>query len=236
MLKEKGKIILIIVLVIQLITPFTFLIYQNNFNKHLEEPDEYIKLNIDSICFEYENRFTIYFDESYSIEYDNYFYEYVYFEPSKNNEYSEIKFSENKPEINEYLEFYKFDNLMCYEVDDPYNIYEKHGYLNEFNEDLATSLVLITHDKSESYDIYVNKCCENIVSALVKFLDMIDNLNLFTLNKFEDQELERIIKYNNCLKIINDKFHFIEKFSNYNRMMKYLAYEKRKREEAKENK
>ena len=83
MLKEKGKIILIIVLVIQLITPFTFLIYQNNFNKHLEEPDEYIKLNIDSICFEYENRFTIYFDESYSIEYDNYFHEYVYFEPSK---------------------------------------------------------------------------------------------------------------------------------------------------------
>ena len=134
MLKEKGKIILIIVLVIQLITPFTFLIYQNNFNKHLEEPDEYIKLNIDSICFEYENRFTIYFDESYSIEYDNYFYEYVYFEPSKNNEYSEIKFSENKPEINEYLEFYKFDNLMCYEVDDPYNIYEKHGYLKLYDK------------------------------------------------------------------------------------------------------
>lgn len=123
-----------------------------------------------------------------------------------------------------------------YTFEDIKAIFEKHGYLNEFNEDLATSLVLITHDKSESYDIYVNKCCENIVSALVKFLDMIDNLNLFTLNKFEDQELERIIKYNNCLKIINDKFHFIEKFSNYNRMMKYLAYEKRKREEAKENK
>ena len=134
MLKEKGKIILIIVLVIQLITPFTFLIYQNNFNKHLEEPDEYIKLNIDSICFEYENRFTIYFDESYLTEYDNYFYEYVYFETSKNNEYSEIKFSENKPETNEYLEFYKFDNLMCYEVDDPYNIYEKHGYLKLYDK------------------------------------------------------------------------------------------------------
>lgn len=123
-----------------------------------------------------------------------------------------------------------------YTFEDIKAIFEKHGYLNEFNEDLATSLVLITHDKSESYDIYVNKCCENIVSALVKFLDMIDNLNLFTLDKFEDQELERIVKYNNCLKIINDKFHFIEKFSNYNRMMKYLAYEKRKREEAKENK
>ena len=123
-----------------------------------------------------------------------------------------------------------------YTFEDIKAIFDKHGYLNEFNGDLATSLVLITHDKSESYDIYVNKCCENIVSALVKFLDMIDNLNLFTLDKFEDQELERIVKYNNCLKIINDKFHFIEKFSNYNRMMKYLAYEKRKREEAKENK
>lgn len=123
-----------------------------------------------------------------------------------------------------------------YTLEDIKAIFEKHGYLNEFNDDLAAALVLITHDKCEPYDIYVNKCCENIVSALVKFLDMIDNLNLFTLDKFEDQELERIVKYNNCLKIINDKFHFIEKFNNYNRMMKYLAYEKRKREKAKENK
>lgn len=134
MIKQKMKIFLIFVLIVQLITPFTFLIYQNNVNKNLEEPDEYIKLNIDSICFEYENRFTIYFEESYLTEYDNYFYEYVYFEPSKNNKYSEIKFSENKPETNAYLEFYKFDNLMCYEVDDPYSIYEKHGYLKLYDK------------------------------------------------------------------------------------------------------
>lgn len=115
-------------------------------------------------------------------------------------------------------------------------VFEKHGYLNEFNEDLATPLVLITHNKSEPYDVYVNECCQNIVSALVKFLDMVDNLNLFTLDKFESEELERIIKYNNCLKIINDKFHFIEKFNNYEMMMKYLAYERQKREKTKQNK
>lgn len=86
MLKEKSKIILIVVLVIQLVTPLTFLIYQNSFNKHLEEPEKYIKLNIDSICFEHENRFIVYFNESYSNQSDKYFYSYyVTFEPSKNN-------------------------------------------------------------------------------------------------------------------------------------------------------
>ena len=104
MLKEKGKIILIVILVIQLITPFTFLIYQKSVNKHLEEPDEYIKLNIDSISVGYENELFIEFDISEIHKTDNYYkYNYIIFEPSINNEYSKIKLSNKLPQSNSYI-------------------------------------------------------------------------------------------------------------------------------------
>ena len=135
MLKEKGKIILIIILVVQLITPFTFLIYQKSVNKHLEEPDEYIKLNIDSISVGYENELFIEFDISEIHKIDNYYkYDYIIFEPSINNEYSKIKLSNKLPQSNSYIYNEHYYNLFNFEADEPYNIYEKHGHLNLYNK------------------------------------------------------------------------------------------------------
>ena len=135
MLKEKGKIILIIILVLQLITPFTFLIYQRSVNKHLEEPDEYIKLNIDSISVGYENELFIEFDISEIHKIDNYYkYNYIIFEPSINNEYSKIKLSNKLPQSNSYIYNEHYYNLFNFEADEPYNIYEKHGHLNLYNK------------------------------------------------------------------------------------------------------
>lgn len=135
MLKEKGKIILIIILVIQLITPFTFLIYQKSVNKHFEEPDEYIKLNIDSISVGYENELFIEFDISEIHKIDNYYkYDYIIFEPSINNEYSKIKLSNKLPQSNSYIYNEHYYNLFNFEADEPYNIYEKHGHLNLYNK------------------------------------------------------------------------------------------------------
>lgn len=135
MLKEKGKIILIVILVIQLITPFTFLIYQKSVNKHLEEPDEYIKLNIDSISVGYENELFIEFDISEIHKTDNYYkYNYIIFEPSINSEYSKIKLSNKLPQSNSYIYNEYYYNLFNFEADEPYNIYEKHGHLNLYNK------------------------------------------------------------------------------------------------------
>ncbi|MBQ4103091.1 MAG: hypothetical protein IJC90_01375 [Clostridia bacterium] len=135
MLKEKGKIILIVILVIQLITPFTFLIYQKSVNKHLEEPDEYIKLNIDSISVGYENELFIEFDISEIHKTDNYYkYNYIIFEPSINNEYSKIKLSNKLPQSNSYIYNEYYYNLFNFEADEPYDIYEKHGHLNLYNK------------------------------------------------------------------------------------------------------
>ena len=84
MFKKHGKIILIIVLIIQIATPFNFFIYQLNLKNELENETEYIKLNINNI---YINEDTIYINFNlrelfYSEQYYN--YEYVVFEPTIN--------------------------------------------------------------------------------------------------------------------------------------------------------
>lgn len=135
MLKEKGKIILIIILVVQLITPFTFLIYQKSVNRHLENPNEYIKLNIDSISVSYENELFIEFDISEIHKIDNYYkYDYIIFEPSTNNEYSKIKLSNKLPQSNSYIYNEHYYNLFYYEAEEPYGFYEKHRHLNLYNK------------------------------------------------------------------------------------------------------
>lgn len=135
MIKQKMKIFLIFVLIVQLITPFTFLIYQNNINKHLEEPDEYIKLNIDSIYVGYENKIFIEFDSSDIYKYNNFDeYNYIIFESSINNEYSKIKTSNKLPKTNNYIHADNFYDLFYYNSEEPYGIYEKHGHLNLYNK------------------------------------------------------------------------------------------------------
>lgn len=95
MFKRHSKIILIIVLIIQLSVPFSFLIYQANINKHLNEDAEYIKININSIWYDsISEEFNIELNLN-NIFYSDEYYEndYLIFEPTKNYEYSTISFS-----------------------------------------------------------------------------------------------------------------------------------------------
>ncbi len=174
MFKEKTKIILIIVLVVQLITPFTFLIYQSSINKHLENNTEYIKLNIDSISVGYENELFIEFDISEIHKIDNYYkYNYIIFEPSINNEYSKIKLTNHLPKNNNYIYYNNYLDLFHYISEETFDIYEKHGYLNlydKYNElnnitygyyyegDLteAYALVSIYKNQFKINEIYIN--------------------------------------------------------------------------------
>ncbi len=55
MFKSKGKIILIIILVIQLVIPFGMLIYQGTLNKKVNETPENVRLKINSISIYEEN-------------------------------------------------------------------------------------------------------------------------------------------------------------------------------------
>ena len=55
----------------------------------------------------------------------------------------------------------------------------------------------------------------NPISALVKMIDLMNNMNLFSLDKFEDKEYDRAKKYLSYFKKINDKYHYVEKIQNY---------------------
>ena len=91
------------------------------------------------------------------------------------------------------------------------DIFTELGYRDFFEEYIDESLKLITHDKSEDYDTYIDKVMGNPLSAFVKMLDLTDNMNLFGLGMLGDKELERVNMYAKYFKMINDKYHYLEK-------------------------
>ena len=94
-------------------------------------------------------------------------------------------------------------------------IFAEYGYEEYFKEYVEKHLMLITHDKNEDYETYIKDVMYSEVASLVKMLDLMNNTNLFGLDKLEDFEYERALKYIKYFKMINDKWHFVEKFAGY---------------------
>ena len=117
-----------------------------------------------------------------------------------------------------------------YTLEDIRDVFESVGLANYFDQWIKKPLELITHDKSESYPIYIKKVLKHPTSALVKLLDLHNNSNPFTLDKFEEKELKRTQDYISYMKMINDKYHFIEKFNEYQNYVSYKIYQKNKEE------
>lgn len=95
------------------------------------------------------------------------------------------------------------------------DIFREKGLDRHFNVNIKKPLELITQDKSEEYDKYIGICLMNPTSALVKMLDLQDNLNVFTLNKLSEKEYERGKNYYRYLFTINSVYHFIENCREY---------------------
>ena len=91
------------------------------------------------------------------------------------------------------------------------SIFSAYGYDELFDKYIDEPLRLITHNKEESYDVYIENVLSNPASAFVKMVDLMDNLNLFGLSKLGDKEYERAQRYLRYYKTINDKYHFIER-------------------------
>ena len=91
----------------------------------------------------------------------------------------------------------------------------KNNLKEYFDNYISVPLKLITHNKKDKYETYIKKVMSNPVSALVKMIDLINNLDLLRLDKFEKKEYKRAIKYINAFKTINDKYHYVENIFNY---------------------
>ncbi len=89
-------------------------------------------------------------------------------------------------------------------------LYRDEGLESGFEKYIKEPLSLITHNKEESYDVYISKVLTNKTAALVKMLDMVDNTNMLGLKTLSSKELERSQKYLYYIKLINDKYNFLE--------------------------
>lgn len=64
------------------------------------------------------------------------------------------------------------------------------------SEEVLKILSYLTHDKDAiSYDVYIDKICENVDAMLVKLSDLTDNLDQGTLPVITDRDRERFVTY-----------------------------------------
>lgn len=94
-------------------------------------------------------------------------------------------------------------------------IYNLLGLERYFRLYIKQALLLITHNKKEDYLTYISKLLINPIASLVKFMDLSDNLNPSTLNELNELEYDRLKRYVDYVKMINDKWHFLENREKY---------------------
>ena len=95
------------------------------------------------------------------------------------------------------------------------DMFAEYGYEAYYEVYIEEALKLLTHNKREKYETYIKKVMDNSVASLVKMLDLMNNANLFTLNTLGENEYERVLKYIHYFKMINDKWHYVEKINGY---------------------
>ena len=102
-------------------------------------------------------------------------------------------------------------------IDDIGYVYSLMNLRSYFDNHIRTPLINITHKKNEDYKDYIFRCMEHPISALVKMIDLNDNLNILSLISLDDKKFNRCINYLTYIKIINDEFSYLEKINTYNK-------------------
>lgn len=100
-------------------------------------------------------------------------------------------------------------------IDDVAGVYAELGHKDFFDVFVREPLLLITRDNNTPYADYINIVLTNPVSAMAKMMDMVDNVNLLGLAVLDDKKLARSKRYLDYIKVINDKYHFIEKAAEF---------------------
>ena len=101
------------------------------------------------------------------------------------------------------------------DIEDIEKMYTDLGYGLYFRTYIKEPLQLITHDKSVDYETYMNEVLKSATASMVKLIDLNDNSNIFGLKEYGDREDERMHRYVKYKRMINDKYHFVEKLAKY---------------------
>lgn len=100
-------------------------------------------------------------------------------------------------------------------IEDIKEIYSEYELKDFFEMYIEIPLKNITHDKTIDYLDYIRICLKNPTSALVKMMDLQDNLRVVDLIKLTEKELNRAINYVQYIYIINSVYHFLENAKEY---------------------
>ena len=105
-------------------------------------------------------------------------------------------------------------------LDDIRDIFVECELGKYFDIYIKDALKRISHDKSVDYEEYINICTKNPISALVKMLDLQDNLFVLGLVDFTEEKYKRSQRYLHWIYIINNKHHFLESIQEYKKTFK----------------
>lgn len=100
-------------------------------------------------------------------------------------------------------------------IEEVEGIFDECSLENYFNLYIKQPLVNVTHIKSMDYLSYIKICMEHPVSAIVKMMDLQDNLHVLSLVEFNEKNYERASRYLQYLYLINVKYRFIENAKRY---------------------
>ena len=102
-----------------------------------------------------------------------------------------------------------------FSIEDVRDIYVECGFENYFDMYIKNALECITHDKSMDYDKYIVICLTNPISAIVKMMDLQDNLTIIDLIELNEDNYQRSQRYLRYIYTINSYYHFIENNQSY---------------------
>ena len=105
-------------------------------------------------------------------------------------------------------------------IDDVRDIYVECGFERYFDIYIKNALECITHDKTIDYGDYIKICLKNPIAALVKMIDMQDNLRILDLVKYDEERYRRAQGYLFWTFIINEAYHFVENVEEYRKAFK----------------
>lgn len=100
-------------------------------------------------------------------------------------------------------------------VKDVRDIYVECGFESFFDMYIKDALERITHDKSVDYGEYIKVVLQNPISAMVKMMDLQDNLYVLDLVDFTEEKYHRAQGYLFWMFIINEAYHFLENVQRY---------------------
>ena len=100
-------------------------------------------------------------------------------------------------------------------IKDVRDIYVECGFESFFDIYIKDALERITHDKSVDYGEYIKVVLQNPISAMVKMMDLQDNLYVLDLVDFTEEKYHRAQGYLFWMFIINEAYHFLENTQKY---------------------